>query len=57
MGANPMPMPYALCPMPYEHLMLLRKAIYSERDARTIVKTKLTQKTQKQPGLSKKPGC
>jgi len=22
-----MPMPYALCPMPYEHLMLLRKAI------------------------------
>jgi len=20
-------MPYALCPMPYEHLMLLRKAI------------------------------
>jgi hypothetical protein len=21
------PMPYALCPMPYEHLMLLRKAI------------------------------
>ncbi|WP_445176948.1 hypothetical protein [Microcoleus sp.] len=27
MGASPMPMPYALCPMPYEHLMLLRKAI------------------------------
>ena len=23
-----MPMPYALCPMPYEHLMLRRKAIY-----------------------------
>ncbi|WP_445176792.1 hypothetical protein [Microcoleus sp.] len=27
MGASSMPMPYALCPMPYEHLMLLRKAI------------------------------
>ncbi|WP_445176798.1 hypothetical protein [Microcoleus sp.] len=32
MGASPMAMPteaYALCPMPYEHLMLLRKAIIS----------------------------
>jgi hypothetical protein len=26
-GGESMPMPYALCPMPYEHLMLLRKAI------------------------------
>ena len=30
-------MPYALCPMPYEHLMLLRKAIFFKDASRRIL--------------------
>ena len=37
---------YALCPMPYEHLMLLRKAIIQHKNLFSVQK----------PGLLKKPG-